>query len=523
MFKNKTIDLIVVILFVAFGVGYRIQLNSDLNQPLADGGMFYSMMRDIITSNFSLPIFTSYNNLNIPFTYPPLGLYIGAVFLKLGVNINTIEVYIPLLFSIASIVAFYFLANTLLEKKYANLAVLIFLIEEQTYESQILGGGITRSLGFFFCILSIYFFLKTLKNRSNLSIVGTSLFFSLTILSHFEWAFFVLFSMALFSVFSKNIRKNIKDFGLIFSGALVLTSPWWIKIFMVHSTAPFWYFLKANSAVNVGPGWTLIALLSAFYTAEGFIALLRVFSFLGIIFSIKKGYWAIILWLIIPLVLFPGGYFNMASIPVSFLCAIAIQEIVEHIDSIKTRSKNSVSKFYKHDAFLGIILIFVASSSYMNFGNLSSILNDPGTKNLTDADIKAMDWVNKSVKSSSKFLLLTKNSSGYSWSYDKTSEWFPSLTNQESIVTPQGSEWLPNNAFGNKLLLYRGLRRCYKQNIECIEQLVANFDLSYDYIYLQTFTDLKNYPASLAEELKSSSKYVQIFKNDSVIIFKKLI
>ncbi|HNM37713.1 MAG TPA: hypothetical protein PKI33_11655, partial [Anaerolineales bacterium] len=43
--------------------------------PLNDGGMFLSMVKDLQTSHYVLPKFTTYNYLNIPFAYPPFGFY----------------------------------------------------------------------------------------------------------------------------------------------------------------------------------------------------------------------------------------------------------------------------------------------------------------------------------------------------------------------------------------------------------------------------------------------------------------
>jgi hypothetical protein len=41
--------------------------------PINDGGLFVVTARDLRFNGFALPSFTTYNNFNIPFAYPPLG------------------------------------------------------------------------------------------------------------------------------------------------------------------------------------------------------------------------------------------------------------------------------------------------------------------------------------------------------------------------------------------------------------------------------------------------------------------
>jgi hypothetical protein len=47
--------------------------------PLNDGGLFYTMANELIANNYQIPKYTSYNHLNIPFVYPPFGIWLLAV------------------------------------------------------------------------------------------------------------------------------------------------------------------------------------------------------------------------------------------------------------------------------------------------------------------------------------------------------------------------------------------------------------------------------------------------------------
>ena len=69
--------LLLAILLTGALVRLAAVLGADF--PAGDGGLFATMIEDIRAASFGLPAFTSYNGGDIPFAYPPLGLYLGAL------------------------------------------------------------------------------------------------------------------------------------------------------------------------------------------------------------------------------------------------------------------------------------------------------------------------------------------------------------------------------------------------------------------------------------------------------------
>src|SRR3990172_8870389 len=63
--------------------------------PLNDGGMFYVMIKDLSGNDFRLPLFTTYNLAEIPFAYPPFGLYVGAILARLNLSVVEILRWLP--------------------------------------------------------------------------------------------------------------------------------------------------------------------------------------------------------------------------------------------------------------------------------------------------------------------------------------------------------------------------------------------------------------------------------------------
>ena len=109
--------------------------------PLNDGGLFYTMTKDLQHANFQLPKFTSYNDSNIPFAYPIFPFYLVAFLAELGLPILGTFRYLPLIISTISIPFFFQLANSILRnRRQAALAVIAFALSPTSYKWRIMGG-----------------------------------------------------------------------------------------------------------------------------------------------------------------------------------------------------------------------------------------------------------------------------------------------------------------------------------------------------------------------------------------------
>src|SRR6185503_18912608 len=143
---------------IALGVVVRLVHVLHADFPLNDGGLFYAMARDIQEAGYRLPWFTSYNDANIPFGYPPLGFYVAALMDDLT-PLSLVDVFrvLPLLATALTLPAFYLLARSLLGSKTAVVAsVFAFALIPRSFIWLLMGGGVTRSLGLLFAILALY-------------------------------------------------------------------------------------------------------------------------------------------------------------------------------------------------------------------------------------------------------------------------------------------------------------------------------------------------------------------------------
>jgi hypothetical protein len=148
-----------LLLILAISLGTYIRFNPTLLSgfPINDGGMFTVMLDELKANHYLLPAFTSFNHLNIPFVYPPLGFYLGDLTSDLfGWSSITTLRWMPAFFASLSILGFYFLAIRLLKDKYrAAVSTLFFAFMPRAFQWYIMGGGLTRGLGQLFMLLTL--------------------------------------------------------------------------------------------------------------------------------------------------------------------------------------------------------------------------------------------------------------------------------------------------------------------------------------------------------------------------------
>src|SRR4029079_16611078 len=152
--------------------------------------MFAVMVDDLKASHYLLPAFTTYNHLNIPFAYPPLGFYLGRFASDLlGWSAAQTLRWVPAFFASLSILAFYLLALRLLKNKYyAALSTLFFALMPRALSWYVMGGGLTRSPGQLFMLLTLASVVRLYQENRRADIFLAGLFGGLAVMSHPEAA-----------------------------------------------------------------------------------------------------------------------------------------------------------------------------------------------------------------------------------------------------------------------------------------------------------------------------------------------
>ena len=255
--------------------------------PLNDGGMFMQAIVELKNAHFMLPEYLHYNGLQLPYSYPPLGFYVAGIVSSLThQSIPTMLRFIPLTFSVATIVAFIFLAQSFVRDRAVVVAATIaFALVPRSHNWEIMGGGLTRSIGFFFAVLAIWQVYLLFTERSRSHLIWTIVLASATCLSHLEMALFVAVSSAVMLLFYARTRKGLRDALLVAAGVLLMTSPWWAVVIERHGVAPF---ISASNTSGRSVA-SLISLLVMFnWGDERSFPIFAAFAALAIIVSLAR-------------------------------------------------------------------------------------------------------------------------------------------------------------------------------------------------------------------------------------------
>ena len=508
-----------------WGIAFHLYPIYKVDFPIGDGGMFYVMVRDVQIINFHLPKYTTYNGNNIPFIYPPLPFFLyGIINLLTNIPILILFKWLPTItFIICTI--FFFILSRIILKSYllASISVLGFALHP-TFFSRIImgGGGITRSLGLLFSIISLIFYYQLFTQRKWKFILFSSIFGSLIILSHPEWSLQTFGIIFLIWLLNKP-NLNTLLLGLITILLIILfISPWWIIILKYHGINPILYAFNSGYKNYAN----IFSLLMLTFSEYMYFPIFSALAILGFLYNIIKRSFLLPLSIIIPFIIDPRIAPQIIIIPLCMLFSIGIVNIIlllpiwiknnvyiefnhKNNETLNLIWNNKYSKFILGYILTYLLLVSFAKSIIVSKNYLPNTVRE------------SFNWIMNNIPSKSKFYLITGD---YGFE-DIIKEWFPALTNSYSINTIQGTEWL--NDFYNKLSYSYPFNSCDSKDTLCLYIVIEQSIKNCDYIYLYTEDNLQtgNDPCiyfKLHEYFNNKDKFELIYDKNSIIIYKIL-
>ncbi|MCZ2126308.1 MAG: glycosyltransferase family 39 protein [Anaerolineales bacterium] len=471
--QSKDIAPFFLIFAFLFGGIVRVYplLVSDF--PLADGGMFYSMIQDLQAAHFRLPAFTTYNQAQIPFAYPPLGFYLaGGVHQLTGVSLLSLLRWQPVIVNFLILPFFFFFAKQILRSRNkAALATLIFSLTPNAYWWQIVGGGLTRSLGAFFFLLTALFAERMYRSQKLIWIAATTVSSALTVLSHPEWALQTIVIVFLFWIFYGRNKKGMIASVIVGAGVLLLTAPWWIAVAQQHGLS---VFLQAGQATKSRWLFWTIPLTMGF-TGES-IPVLAVMGVFGLFVHLARKDYLIPTWALLALFADPRGGLPASVFPFSILAATLLSDGVAAQLAAQRSNVEEEAWFASFQTVVGKIFwgTFLIIFFYGAFQISSTLAN----QSLDVETVEAFQWISANTRTTDRFLILDWQDNPL---LSSTLEWFPALTERQSLTTVQGSEWLANErGFKAQMELAQSARACAFQDETCLQK----FSGRYEYLFL---------------------------------------
>ena len=527
LFSYITHPLIAIIL----GFAIRFLPISFVNFPLNDGALFYTMTEEVQQAQYILPYYTSYNQAEIPFAYPPLSFYLAALLSHITA-LPLIDFFriLPLVISTLTIPVVYLISRFFISSKTACFfAALSFAVLPKSYEWLIMGGGLTRSLGFLFALLATYAALRFFTSRSNKLFLLTSIFLTLTILSHPEMTLFAVLNLLLLAFRKKNRMKNIFAACGILMAGVVFSAPWWGVIIFRHGFTPF----MAAASTGLWSVKGLLLFLELYIFAEGsLLTLVGVLGLFGFFYCLIRREIFIPLWLLVLFIVIPRSAETLATIPLAILSGVCFSLLLPYFSkSLSLNSKGKIARAQPHD-YRGPLFLLIFLFTYFVMSNIMFQFSDESSlTSLSREDLKAMDWIRNHTVKTDRFLVLSEEQY-YQWGISKRAEWFPAITKRQSMMTMQGSEWLPDNAFGTRYFANRELHPCKLADVTCLERWEKQTGLSFSHIYIHNnanspqashnpFAPIEHCCDPLILSLKQSPAYQLIYSEADTYIFAR--
>lgn len=501
--KIEPLNFLILIFGLLLSAYARLLPAMTIGFPVTDGGLFYVMTQAIQEHGYALPAFVEYNGISIPFAYPPLGFYLTALASQLF-HTSLIDVFrwLPAIFSIAFTIAFYPLAASVLNSPFKGvLATVFFALLPRSIGWYIMGGGITRALGQFFLLLTLYAAYQLFAAPTQKALWMTIIFGSGAVLSHPESALHTAALCFVLLMFFGRSKEGIKNALRVTLGILVIISPFFITVIARHGLGP--YRNAANTGLYNFTAW--IGILTGSFADEKFITIISALALLGMIVSIAKREYLLPVWLLLPAMIDPRGAASISIIPWALLAAIGFADVI--IPGLYALQNKKLP-----EDLLNSAIVRTALTALIFYSFFGVVVSDQvySKVSLTLSERAAMKWITANVPSQSRFVIITGSNLAFS---DALSEWFPTLTQSVSLATVQGCEWTANKSFTTRLSEYDNLQRCMDQNHACVEQWSLETRSPFEYVLI-------SHDAPLAFSLSETAGYQLVHKESNVRIFK---
>lgn len=525
---------------VVLGVLVRTLLVLSSDFPLNDGALFLEMTRAVRAAHYHLPVFVPYNGTAVPFGYPPLGFYlVAALHDALGLDMVQALRVLPLLATCGCVAAFAALARDLLPRVARGVAppdeallgsVLAFALLPRSYVWLLMGGGLTRSLGFLFAILAAHqaVLLYTRRGWRHAGLLG--LCAGLSVLSHIGTAPFTAVSIALVFVAFGRHRTGLVGSALALAIVLALVAPWAAAVVAEHGWAPF-VAAKAsgrNMLSDPDTGWQVrmtLAELTLHETGEPLFPFISVLAVLGAVASARAGQLLLGAWWVAIFVIdarAPGTY---ASVPVAMLAGLGIAAVwrpvlfpagVAPVAPVAGRAR-SVARLAPWVVAFGLF-------GYVLLGAVTRNESVGGEGKLLRAvpaeERAAMAWVRRATPPDAQFAVITGPGHTGVWG-DRVSEWFPVLAGRRSVATLQGREWINDGAFYERETLYKRLQGCASQTPECLATWSAAARVPFTHVFVSKERSFARNVQPLTTSLRGDPGYTVLYDGPGALVLAR--
>ncbi|MBM3121068.1 MAG: hypothetical protein FJZ97_02645 [Chloroflexi bacterium] len=408
--------------------------------PAGYGGLYALMAEILARQPFPLPAqIPFYGPGGIPFAYPPLALYLAALFVgPLHVPMLGYLRWAPGVVCILTMAAVYLLGRQWTgDRLKAVVAVVIVFSAEIVYSYHGTASGSVRSVALLWTVLAAYFSLRAyIQDRLwpvHAGLAGLCL--ALTALTHLTYAAFLVPGIVLMAFLAPGPRRalwRLRTMVIIGLTGLLLAAPWWGTVMARYGPAVF-----INAAGTHGTGGLLadvganpLGLLRAFlrwYANLGrtwWPGALSGLAILGFAYGLARRRWLIPAWVTVT-VAGLGQTDRFEILLCGLMAGEALVDLARFVSGVAGRAA-----LWGRNAVAGLAFLALALGPLGALGFRGIQWTEV---ELTAALVDTGRWIEGNTPPDSQYLYLGS-------SHD-VGEWLPYLTHRTPGISPWGAEW----------------------------------------------------------------------------------
>jgi len=467
------------------------------NFPLGYAGLYTQMAVEIANSNFHLPMSVPfYGPGGIPFAYPPLALYLMAVFIKLGVSVWSYLRFAPPVLSWMSLIPLFVLSKRISRSNLGGLVVVVLAAGSyDLFDFQTTSGGIVRGLAFGLGLLALYFFDRMVETFRWRDAILAGVFFGLTFLTHLGYAYFIAFAIGVWVVTHPR-RQNWIGAGIVVVVSLLVTMPWIVIMLERYGVSIFANAFPSHGSTSfialIQNPTNLVPVLRDNLQAELEKPWFLVLVLAGLICLLVQKKFTLPLLFLLVTIMIPGILFTLiesilvVGYTISFLyCSITTNKYIKNKPLEKLISS--------------IVIVGIFTPIYLqSFNRLSSVLPSVNQKM-----VEMANFIKNNTPSQASYQSLF-------WDANEA-EWLPYLTQRKPDIAPWGGEW--TGTYEPEIALIAEASNC-ERDLPCLEEKLISAGKLPDMLIILTSQQ------DWSDVLSQSPKWQNVYANSSFIVWE---
>lgn len=492
-----------VLLFISLLVSIPLLFENALEHsfPMGYAGLFTQMAQQISDENFRLPTESPfYGPGGIPFAYPPFGLYLLAILIKITGKYFIFLRLLPPLLSLLTLIPLFYLT---LELSGSSIAAAISVIlagaSQEFYISHTWAAGIVRAPAFLFMLTSLYFFSRQLISRTRIDIIFSGVFLGLAFLSHLAYGLFCVLWVGWWTLFGKKdvFQTRLKNSLISVLVAMLTISIWLVTILSRYGIETFFNAFNSHGGAGSLSFWQNIqGLPSAFLrnvepiTSNGLLAILVA---IGVVVLLLKRQYTMVLFYLFIILVFPEGERFIFLLSYIF-AGIGISALIKWL--------TATSEGRIKPAVFAVIFIPILGILWWNdFRTISRY-----APLLSNETFDLAEHVQTSTLPDGNYLALLRQDEA---------EWLPFLFQRQPLVSQWGSEWL--GAYNEQTLLMSRFGGCRaNEDWSCVENIILETGNNPDYVITYMNDD------ELNRQLLETNRWTQLYTNQRYKLWSQI-